>query len=385
MRVERETERRGNAAAVITTLLSLLVVAAAVGVVAWLVLRTPSSAVDSAERLDPIGTALPAPTDQPILPTLEPTPDAQSVAEPEPTALGFTGEQPPAAGLPTAAANEPEATATAAPAGPTPTPRVIAQPTAPPATAVPTLPPAPTLPPSIPVTQVPVVALEPIEAAPPTAAPVSTRAVTEPTPVPSDDDDPFNIFDDDARSRIVDVQDDPMEIVRAMQEEREAGRSVVPTFAPGSERRRESDDDPVVVDIPEIIASSADNDRDSTDDTRTITRRDEPNVIVPDVDAMIEEITARATDPDRNPNARDDGRRITSRDDDDEDADDEDDENLTPAERRRKAIRDRIRERAGRGNTNSGVTVPVVPRPGNARDDDGPCLDPTAPGFPFDC
>ncbi|MGH2618371.1 MAG: hypothetical protein ACRDJC_24335, partial [Thermomicrobiales bacterium] len=56
MRAEQQAARRGNASVVISTLLSLLVVAAAVGVVAYLVLRTPSSAVDSAERLDPVGT-----------------------------------------------------------------------------------------------------------------------------------------------------------------------------------------------------------------------------------------------------------------------------------------------------------------------------------------
>ena len=45
---------------VVTTVLSLLVVVAAVAAVAWLVFRTPSEAVDSAERLDPVGTARPA-------------------------------------------------------------------------------------------------------------------------------------------------------------------------------------------------------------------------------------------------------------------------------------------------------------------------------------
>ena len=54
MRVERETARRSNAAVVISTLLSLLVVAAAAAAVAYLVLRTPDSAVDSAERLEPV-------------------------------------------------------------------------------------------------------------------------------------------------------------------------------------------------------------------------------------------------------------------------------------------------------------------------------------------
>ena len=97
MRVEQKTVRRGNASVVITTVLSLLVVAAAVGAVAWLVLRTPSEAVDSAERLEPIGTALPAPTEQPTLPTPIPTEAS------EPVAPGFSGEAPQVSGQPTVA------------------------------------------------------------------------------------------------------------------------------------------------------------------------------------------------------------------------------------------------------------------------------------------
>src|SRR5215204_1338453 len=65
MRVEREVARRSNAPVVISTLLSLLVVGAAVAAVAYLVLRSPSSPVDSAERLEPVGTALPAPSEPP--------------------------------------------------------------------------------------------------------------------------------------------------------------------------------------------------------------------------------------------------------------------------------------------------------------------------------
>ncbi|MDQ3227117.1 MAG: hypothetical protein M3Q50_10870, partial [Chloroflexota bacterium] len=55
LRVEQQAARRTNGAVVISTLLSLLVVAAAVAMVAYLVLRSPSSAVDSAERLEPVG------------------------------------------------------------------------------------------------------------------------------------------------------------------------------------------------------------------------------------------------------------------------------------------------------------------------------------------
>ncbi len=166
MRVEREAARRSNAPVVISTLLSLLVVGAAVAAVAYLVLRSPSSAVDSAERLEPVGTALPAPSEPPTLPTSVPTSEPDSDAQPEPTALGFTGDAPAVAGLPTVAAPQE--------AGPTPTPRVIALPTAVPATAVP---PQPTLPPSVPVESVPVVALAPVEMAPPPAPTAASQPI----------------------------------------------------------------------------------------------------------------------------------------------------------------------------------------------------------------
>src|SRR5215207_6475020 len=170
MRVEREVVRRSNAPVVISTLLSLLVVGAAVAAVAYLVLRSPSSPVDSAERLEPVGTALPAPSEPPTLPTSVPASEPNSDAEPEPTALGFTGDAPAVAGLPTVAAPQE--------AGPTPTPRMIALATAVPATEVP---PQPTLPPAVPVENVPVVALAPVEMAPPpppTAAAGQSPAVS---------------------------------------------------------------------------------------------------------------------------------------------------------------------------------------------------------------
>ncbi|HLL49232.1 MAG TPA: hypothetical protein VK356_01070, partial [Thermomicrobiales bacterium] len=147
LRIEREATRRSNAPVVISTLLSLLLVGAAIAVVAYLVLRAPSSAVDSAERLEPVGTALPAPTEPSAMSTPIPTPEPDP--EPQPTALGFTGESPSVAGLPTVVApqeNTPEAS------GPTPTPRVIALATAVPPTAAP---PAPTLPPPVDVENVP--------------------------------------------------------------------------------------------------------------------------------------------------------------------------------------------------------------------------------------
>src|SRR5829696_8860300 len=229
MRVEREAVRRSNAPVVISTLLSLLVVGAAVAAVAYLVLRSPSSAVDSAERLEPVGTALPAPSEPPTLPTPIPTSGPDSDAQPEPTALGFTGEAPAVAALPTVAAPQE--------AGPTPTPRVIALQAEVPATAVP---PQPTLPPSVPVDNVAVVALAPVEMAPPPATTASvsqSQVVTQPTPVPVEiDDDPFNIFGNGSGSGIVAAQNDALARARALQGGadpsgdpfRDNGNSVVP-------------------------------------------------------------------------------------------------------------------------------------------------------------
>jgi hypothetical protein len=378
MRVEREATRRNNASVVITTLLSLLVVVAAVAIVAYLVLRTPSTAVDSAERLDPVGTALPAPTDQPVLPTVMPTEENQP--EPEPTALGFTGEQPAVAGLPTVAAPE-EAS------GPTPTPRVIAQPTEPPPTPLPA---APTLPPSVPVTQVPVVALQPVEAAPPpapTSAPAQTQQVSQPTPSPNEvDDDPFDIFDDENDSRIVPVAEDPLERVREMQEEMQNDRpGVNPTLAPGEERRRDDSDDAPEIEIPDIAVPTPAN---SAVEPRTVTGRDGSiEVVVPDVDAMIDEITARTTDPNRNPNTGDAARRAL---DDDDDDDDRQNDRQSSNDKKRKSLRDRIKERTGRSNSSSADDddeglVPNFPSTNNnpvIRDSDGDCGI-NDPNFPF--
>lgn len=350
MRAEQEASRRSNGSVVISTILSLLVVVVAVAVVAWLVLRSPSTAVDSAERLDPIGTALPAPSEPPTLPALVPTDEPEPEAEPEPTALGFTGEAPAVTGLPTVAApQEPEEAA-----GPTPTPRVIARPTDVPPTPLPA---APTLPPSVPVEEVPVVALQPVEVAPaaPTSAPAQAPVVSRPTPVPAEaDDDPFNIFDEVDVPRIVPGDDDPLARVRELQEE------------------RESEDDGI---IPEIDVGEAIPAVESGDD--------QPDSAVPDVDAMIDEITAQVTDANRNPNVSDAGRRITARDDDDDD-----DRDNSTASKRRKSARDRLRERTGRAPTsdeddrdsNGRAIVPGNPRPGNGNDDDCSIGD---PGFPF--
>jgi hypothetical protein len=348
MRVEREVGRRSNAPVVISTLLSLLVVGAAVAAVAYLVLRSPSSAVDSAERLEPVGTALPAPSEPPTLPTPVPTSQPDSDAQPEPTALGFTGDAPAVAGLPTAAAPQE--------AGPTPTPRVIALATAVPATEVP---PQPTLPPAVPVESVPVVALAPVEMAPPPAptAASQSRAVSQPTPVPvAVDDDPFNIFGDGDGPGIVPAQNEALERARALQGQ-EGGNS------------GRDGDTPVVVPVP-VIRNDAAPDR-------------SVEVEMPDVDAMIDEITARATDPNRNPNVgnadqKDGDREVTE-----------------PRVNQRKSARDRNRKRTPTSNNRSAndrasSNVPgIVPRGSGNNGQD--CEDPFAglpedmrpDGFPF--
>jgi hypothetical protein len=346
MRVERDVVRRSNAPVVITTLLSLLVVGAAVAAVAYLVLRSPSSAVDSAERLEPVGTALPAPSEPPTLPTAIPTSEPDSEAQPEPTALGFTGEAPAVAGLPTVAAPQE--------VGPTPTPRVIALATVVPATVVPTtaVPPQPTLPPAVPVESVPVVALAPVEMAPPpapTAAASQSRADTQPTPVPVEvDDDPFNIFGDREGSGIVPAQNDALERARALQ--------VQDGEDPGRNPDR-ANDNPVIVD---------DGNREGS-----------VEIVMPDVDAMIDEITARATDPNRNPNVGNAGRGNSGR------AQGNDKPVVVePRQNRRKSARERNSNRAPTSNSRS-VSEPVVPNmpvvvPRGSGNDGQACEDPFA-------
>lgn len=338
MRVERETGRRGNAAVVISTLVSLAVVGVAVAIVAWLVLRTPSSAVDSAERLEPVGTAIAAPTEQPSLPTPIPTPN------PEPTALGFTGETPAENALPTV----PAPTEQPAESGPTPTPRVVALPTAEPApAAAPALPPpVATLPPA-PVEQVPVVALAPVEPAPAPAPTSPPDTAGQPTPESTDGagDDPFEIFTDDELPRIVLADNDALERVRDIQDEnRERAAADI-----GDVDRVEPVAAPTVA-IPAI---------EPRDDSGVV------EITMPDTEAMIEEITARAMDPNRNPNVNrpangdDEDRPTANRNDDRRDS-------ITNSGNKRKEssrdrnrrtptpVADRDNENAGNGGDNNG-------------------------------
>jgi hypothetical protein len=389
MRLEQETARRSNAPVVITTVLSLLVVAVAVAAVAWLVFRTPSEAVDSAERLEPVGTALPAPTEQPTLPTPIPTEASEQVAP------GFTGEAPEVSGLPTVtapedaepAAQETEPTPQAV--GPTPTPRVVAlPPAAPPATLSPAQPaavPAPTLPPAVPVEAVPVVALEPVESAQPvpTAAADRAEAVEEQErrSAPNEsDDDPFNIFGDEdgSGSRIVPAQNDAMERVRAMQDDADGDD--------GDENRDAFE--PIVV--PEIVPAN---------EVTTDRRDGSVEIVMPDVDAMIDEITAQVTDPNRNPNVGDAGQQDDQDEDDDRESNgrerdrgsrnqdesdrdrDDSDRESSRADNRSRSVRERINDRFGRGSSSrsSGDTD----NPGIERGGRGNNEDPGDDCFPF--
>jgi hypothetical protein len=334
-------------------------------------LRTPSPAVDSAERLEPIGTALPAPTEQPTLPTPMPT------AEPEPTALGFTGEAPEVSGLPTVAAPQD--------AGPTPTPRLIALPTAVPAAAVPpaVAPPPPTLPPAVPVDSVPadgvpvdvvpVEVLAPVERAP-TAAPAAedsqqVQSDSQPTPAAEAfDDDPFNIFDEDDGLAIVPVQNDALERAREIQEAAD----------PGDEENRENRANPDPIIVP------------AEDNGPVVTGPDgSVEIVMPDVDAMIDEIAARATDPDRNSNADNDDRSNNDRNGNGEDRDggrDRADNSRagSPPENRRKSARERVIERVNRqpppANNNSGGGQPPANEPvwpgNNGNGNGGECRNP---------
>jgi hypothetical protein len=370
MRMEQEASRRNTAPVVISSVLSLLVVGIAIAAVAWLVLREPSSAVDSAERLEPVGTALPAPTEAPALPTTIPTREP----EPEPTALGFSGDAPSVSGLPTVA---PEVDA-----GPTPTPRVIDLPT-----AVPTVPPPPppTLPPPAPENTVPVVALQPVEQGPPPtaaapSAPQAESVTRQPTSVPTpnrNDNDPFDIFDNTSESRTVPALDDPLQRVRDMQDGQD-GRDV----SPASGRRVQNAGDPLVIptiavsdvmpptpDIPPIVPSA---------NVPITTGRDGTvEIIMPDVDAII----ARATDPNRNPNVGNAGRSVIDRGANDGDAN------------KRKNSRDRGRSKTPTPRAGVPNIVPssprVNPRPGQGQ---GQCDNPFAAlppdkqpkNFPFD-
>jgi hypothetical protein len=207
---------------------------------------------------------------------------------------------------------------------------VIALATEAPATAVP---PQPTLPPAVPVESVPVVALAPVEMAPPpapTAAASQSQTVSQPTPVPVEvDDDPFNIFGDGEGAGIVPAQNDALERAQALQGGADPSGN--------SDRDRDNAD---IVSAPVITDEGS--------------REDSVEIVMPDVDAMIDEITARATDPNRNPNVGNAGTSNSGRA--------EGDDNpvvVEPRQNRRKSARERNRNRAPISNSSS-VPAPVI-------------------------
>jgi hypothetical protein len=179
------------------------------------------------------------------------------------------------------------------------------------------------------------------------------------------DDDPFNIFGNGEGSGIVAAQNDALDRARALQ---------------GGGNADRASDNPVIVPA-QVISSDTDPDG-------------SVEVVMPDVDAMIDEITARATDPNRNPNVANAGRGDSARDQ-------QDDNRVVaaPPENRRKSARDRINDR----NRNTAPTAnnrsapdPVIPNvpvivPRGSGNDGQDCEDPFASlpedrrpqGFPF--
>jgi len=179
------------------------------------------------------------------------------------------------------------------------------------------------------------------------------------------DDDPFNIFDNGEGSGIVAAQNDALDRARALQ---------------GGGNTDRASDNPVIVPAQVIP--------DDTGPDRSV------EVVMPDVDAMIDEITARATDPNRNPNVANAGRGDSGRD--------QVDDNLVvvePRENRRKSARDRIIDRnrnTAPTSNNRSAPDPVIPNvpvivPRGSGNDGQNCEDPFASlpedrrpqGFPF--
>jgi hypothetical protein len=170
------------------------------------------------------------------------------------------------------------------------------------------------------------------------------------------DDDPFNIFDDEEGTGIVPAQNDALERARALQ---------------GGGNTDRDDDNPGIVPAP-VIRDDAGRDR-------------SVEVEMPDVDAMIDEITARVTDPNRNPNAGSSGRGQ-------EVSDREVTESRT---NRRKSARERNRNRTPTSNNRAAndSVIPNVPVivPRGSENNGQDCEDPFASlpedmrpeGFPF--
>jgi hypothetical protein len=169
------------------------------------------------------------------------------------------------------------------------------------------------------------------------------------------DDDPFNIFGNGQGSGIALAQNDALERARALQ-----------GGADPSGNSDRANDNPVIVD---------DGNREGSTE-----------IVMPDVDAMIDEITARATDPNRTPNVGN-----ASRGNSDRAQGDENREVVKPPQNRRKSARDRNGNRPPTSNSRSVPNVPVVV-PRGSGDNGQQCDDPFSSlpedmrpeNFPFD-
>jgi hypothetical protein len=138
------------------------------------------------------------------------------------------------------------------------------------------------------------------------------------------DDDPFRIFDENG-PQIAPSQNEALERVRDMQAERrqDDDRS---SGDLGDESAGSSGMPEIVVptpDVPAIVPAggSQDNESDRNDDGRNgdSGNSNDPPIVtmpdMPDVDAMIEDITRQAMDPNRNPNVPASDRPGADRDD----------------------------------------------------------------------
>jgi hypothetical protein len=170
----------------------------------------------------------------------------------------------------------------------------------------------------------------------PTAAASQSQSVSQPTPVPVEvDDDPFNIFGDGEGVGIVPAQNDALERTRALQGGTDSS----------GDRDRDSDDR--VIDSAPVVVREAG-------------REGSVEIVMPDVDAMIDEITARATDPNRNPNVGNAGRGNSDRGNSERAQGDNNPVVVEPRQNRRKSARERNRNRPPTTSSNS-VPVPAVP------------------------
>ena len=174
------------------------------------------------------------------------------------------------------------------------------------------------------------------------------------------DNDPFDIFEDEG-PQIAPAENEALERVRAMQDE-------------ARQNDRESSGD-ATFDMPDIAVPTP---AASNAIEPVANERDNPAIAavpdMPDVDAMIEEITARATDPDRNPNVRDEDRPGVDRDNDGRA-----DPTATPANGKKKNARNARKtptptSRNGRGNDKD-KDAPVI-QPGGPGAENGECRNP---------